>query len=124
MYAVIFQKGLLYLGHDQIKALDVFKSKSGSEIHKVQSPKTLSCLVDNENEEHLFDKNTEGVSGAAKELFKKLERLGLSEQQAVGVFNKSCKAEVKYLGSKIMKTACGDFINLSDLLKDNPKETQ
>jgi CMP-2-keto-3-deoxyoctulosonic acid synthetase len=45
MYAVIFERKPIYLGTEPGKAIDVFNSTAGSELHKIESLEQLSGLV-------------------------------------------------------------------------------
>ena len=120
MYAVIFDKDLLYLGLDQIKALETFNSKDGSEIHQISSVEELSKLTNK-----VSDVDSQ-LSEAAHKLVKKLDEWGINQDLSKVVQENSDKviAEVRYIGLRGMKTVGEGFVALGDLLRKAGEETQ
>jgi hypothetical protein len=114
MYAVIFEQKLLYLGYDQLKALDVFRLKKNAELHCLQSTSDLKNLIDYKNEDFLNHEDLQD-SGKVNDLFKRLEDLNndlFVDQQKTQVDNKP--AEVRYLGHKDMKPVGKGFVCVNE----------
>lgn len=116
MYAVIFEKKPIYLGTEPGKAIDVFNSTAGSELHKIESLEQLSGLVE-ENPKNFQVQDQ--LSEAAQRLVQKLDELGINQDLAEKVYQNSEKviAEVRYIGVRGMKAVGEGFIALGDLLK-------
>jgi hypothetical protein len=116
MYAVIFERKPIYLGTEPGKAIDVFNSTAGSELHKIESLEQLSGLVE-ENPKNFQVQDQ--LSEAAQRLVQKLDELGINQDLAEKVYQNSEKviAEVRYIGVRGMKAVGEGFIALGDLLK-------
>ena len=116
MYTVIFERKPIYLGTEPGKAIDVFNSTAGSELHKIESLEQLSGLVE-ENPKNFQVQDQ--LSEAAQRLVQKLDELGINQDLAEKVYQNSEKviAEVRYIGVRGMKAVGEGFIALGDLLK-------
>ena len=123
MYAVIFERKPIYLGTEPGKAIDVFNSKAGSELHKIESLEQLSGLVE-ENPKNFQVQDQ--LSEAAQRLVQKLDELGINQDLAEKVYQNSEKviAEVRYIGVRGMKAVGEGFIALGDLLKKAGEEQE
>lgn len=111
MYAVIFEQKLLYLGYSQSKALDVFRSKNCAEIHLLETTTDLKNLIKFDNLDSLESENSADVSEDVQNLFSKLDKIQDIDQPALVKKNKSF-AEVRYLGTKNMKTVGEGFVSV------------
>lgn len=134
MYAVIHGNGLIYLGSDLPIAIKHFESKVGSQLHNIESVKDLHqfgvTVYENSNTEPLrFDNDydfmpidgqaelAQNLSDAAKEVFNRLDDLGLDDMAASFVESTGTMfAQVSHIGTKGMETVGEGFIAIGDIL--------
>ena len=114
MYAVILEQKLLYLGHDQSKAVDVFRLKKNAELHCLQNTYDLKNLIKDKNEAEEGAKiNQEDSQSPNKidDLFKRLENIDDSIDSFQKCYGRDDRAiQVRYLGHKDMKPVGKGFI--------------
>jgi antitoxin component HigA of HigAB toxin-antitoxin module len=123
MYAVVFERTLLYLGEDQSLALETFRSNPKSSIHNIESIDKLKDIGVIESPE--ADKFIEQeFSDAIQRILTKLEEFGLSSDlpEKIQANSEKVIAEVRHIGIKGMKTVGEGFVALGDLLNKIAKE--
>ena len=110
MYAVIFEKSPIYLGHETNTAIKIFKSKTGSELYKIESLEHLSVLVE---ENPPPSQSQDQLSDAALRLVKKIEELVTDQDLDEEVYKnpENVIAEVRLMGFRGMKVVGEGFMN-------------
>jgi hypothetical protein len=105
MYAVIFNKNLLYLGNNKEKVSLISKKNKSSIVYSEITLEKLSELLG-------FSEKTDEIS-TIEILFEKLENLNLKEFDFKDNNKKTIKAN--FVGIKGMEAVGKDFVSITDV---------
>lgn len=114
MYAVVFEKKLMYLGKNFKKTIEIFSKKNGSSIHKIDNIDSLYEIIGDKSDE-------EDMSDAVQKLVEKLDGL---DQTTQTIPAEKISAEVRSMGVRNINTIDYEFMVLTDNSKQQFKSEE